>query len=99
MKKLFGLIIICISLSAVAFAEDTKNTKTPEQQAQGPQITTNTNQACDLNALNAEKQQLVDQKKDIIAKIIAVKKQIRHCKGPGRVSKMLMDESKTKNPM
>ena len=59
MKKMFGLIVVCISLSAVAFAEDKKDVQnTPAAQITAP------DKACDLNALNAEKQKLVDQKKD-----------------------------------
>ena len=97
MKKLLGLIVVCFSLSAVAFAGDT----TKEPQAKGAQITADTNQACDLNALNAQKMELVAQKKEILEKIKAVKKQIKHCKGPGKLSKKLMEESELheKTPM
>jgi hypothetical protein len=98
MKKLLGLIVVCFSLSAVVFAEDTQKAQNAQT---GTQITADTNQACDLNALNAQKQELITQKKEILAKIKAVKKQIRHCKGPGKITKKLMEQSERheKTPM
>ena len=97
MKKLFGLIVVCFSLSTVVFAEETKKV----DNTAGPQITAPAPQACDLCTLREERQKLIDQKKEIIGKINAVQKQIKHCKGPGKVTKKLMEESELheKTPM
>lgn len=92
MKKLFFMVVLCCAFSTVAFSEQNKET-------QGPQMTTGVNQACDLNTLNAEQQRLLSEKKAIMKKIIAVRDQIRHCKGPGKVTKRMMEQSKTKKPM
>jgi len=81
MKRFIGALIVCSFVSISVFAENAT-------------ISTPTPQKCDLKVLKEEKDKLVAQKKEIVQKIVAVKKEIRHCKGPGKISKQLMEENK-----